>query len=234
MNFLTILKSKEQSVLADSLSTLLSNLCNPVLGASKSIEYEIAVVTCLQSLGLLNEKLDEYDLVFNLKITKTKARNLIYQKSLRESSEDIFDFDQSLVDLLCNTRIIREGKWYVIEVPNPFTMDLLKSKIRKLGFISDGSFSASIAKIQLECLSSLIESLIPEENKNEIILKLKGNHLKGELLKGLISGALAGIGKKIAGETGQIIGEEMGESLSEFISDFFVKKKNQVFAWVNA
>jgi len=53
-------------------------------------------------------------------------------------------------------------------------------------------------------------------------------------LKGLISGALAGIGKKIAGETGQIIGEEMGESLSEFISDFFVKKKNQVFAWVNA
>jgi hypothetical protein len=130
MNFSTLLKSKEQSVLADSLSTLLSNLCNPVLGASKSIEYEIAVINCLQSLGLLNENLDEYDLVINLKITKTKARNLIYQKSLRESSDEIFDFDQSLIDLLCNTRIIREGKWYVIEVPNPFIMDLLKNKVK--------------------------------------------------------------------------------------------------------
>ena len=234
MNFSTILKSKEQSVLADSLSELLFTLCNPSLGASKSIDSEIAVITCLQSLGILNEKLDEYDLVFNLKITKTKARNLIYQKSLRESSDETFDFDQSLVDLLCNTRIIREGKWYIIEVSNPFIMDLLKNKVRKLGFISDGSFSSSIAKIQLECLSSLIESLIPEESKNDIIQKLKGYPLKGKLLKGLISGALSGLGKKIAGETGQIIAEEMSESLSEFISDFFVKKKKQVFAWVNA
>lgn len=231
MNFSTLLKSKEQSVLADSLSTLLFALCNPSLGASKSIDSEIAVVTCLQSLGILNEKLDEYDLVFNLKITKTKARNLIYQKSLRESSYDIFD--QSLVDLLCNTRIIREGKWYIIEVPNPFTMDLLKSKIRKLGYISDGSFSSSIAKIQLECLASLIESLIPEEDKNGLIRKLKGYPIQGELLKGLICGSLIVLGNKLAGDTGQIIAEEVSESLSKFISDFFLKKSEKLFSWLN-
>jgi hypothetical protein len=75
-------------------------LCNPVLGASKSIEYEIAVIDCMQNLGLLNKNLDEYDLVFNLKITKTKARNLIYQKSLRESNNNINDFNQSLIELL--------------------------------------------------------------------------------------------------------------------------------------
>ena len=172
--------------------------------------------------------------MFNLKITKTKARNLIYQKSLRESSDEPFDFDQSLVDLLCNTRIIREGKWYIIEVSNQFIMDLLKNKVRKLGFISDGSFSSSIAKIQLECLSSLIESLISEENKKEIIQKLKGYPLKGELLKGLISAALSGIGKKVAGDTGQIIAEEMSESLSDYISDFFVKKSGKLFSWLNA
>jgi hypothetical protein len=233
MNFTTILKSKEQSVLADSLSALLFALCNPSSGASKSIDSEIAVVTCLQSLGILNEKLDEYDLVFNLKITKTKARNLIYQKSLRESSGDTFNFDQPLVDLLCNTRIIREGKWYIIEVPNPFTLDLLKSKIRKLGFISDGSFSSSIAKIQLECLASLIESLIPEEDKNGLIRKLKGYPIQGELLKGLICGSLIVLGNKLAGDTGQIISEEVSESLSKFISDFFVKKSEKLFSWLN-
>jgi len=68
MNFSTILKSKDQSVLADSLSELLFTLCNPSLGASKSIDSEIAVATYSET----------------------------------------FDFDQSLVDLLCNTRIIRE------------------------------------------------------------------------------------------------------------------------------
>jgi hypothetical protein len=111
---------------------------------------------------------------------------------------------------------------------------LLKNKVRKLGFISDGSFSSSIAKIQLECLSSLIESLIPEESKNDIIKKLKGYPLKGELLKGLISGALSGLGKKIAGETGQIIAEEMSESLSEYISDFFLSKSVKTFSWLNS
>ena len=53
-------------------------------------------------------------------------------------------------------------------------------------------------------------------------------------MKGLISGALVGIGKKIAGETGQIFAEEMSESLSEYISDFFVKKNGKLFSWLNA
>ena len=48
-------------------------------------------------------------------------------------------------------------------------MDRLRHRIRQLGFLSDGSFSGSIARIKRPALAALISSLIPESEQRIVI-----------------------------------------------------------------
>ena len=75
---------------------------------------------------------------------------------------------------MTNPRIQKDSKGiYLIEVPYPLVMDKLRQRVRKLGYISDGSFSGSIAKISEDALVALIEDLLDDRIKNEIIEALE-------------------------------------------------------------
>lgn len=71
---------------AAALKDLLIPHFAPVFGAAKVVEHEVAAFRALKLLGYLPALPDEYDLVMALRVTKVKARSLLYQFALRARS----------------------------------------------------------------------------------------------------------------------------------------------------
>jgi hypothetical protein len=57
----------------------------PVFGSPKAVEHEVAAFNALQRDALLEQdRDDEFSLVKRLRITRTKAHNLLYAVALRQ------------------------------------------------------------------------------------------------------------------------------------------------------
>ncbi|TRO82367.1 hypothetical protein [Trichloromonas acetexigens] len=218
----------DQSSLTKALLLLLSPHTTPVFGSAKSIEHEVAAIRALQELQILSQTPDEFELVMSLRITKQKARNLLYQSALRQPV-DAGSINANLRKLLSNPRVLKEDDKIYIEVPDPFMMDNLRQRVRQLGFLSDGSFSSSVAKLSTAALSALIENLIPKEEQQIISQKLKKQGIKGDDLSSLISGVLSQLGKKVAGAAGEKIAENIGDKVGEFLFE----GAKSTFDWVH-
>ncbi|TOQ20695.1 hypothetical protein, partial [Vibrio parahaemolyticus] len=67
-----------------------------------------------------------------------------------------------------NPVIQKSGDLYVLEIENPLVSDHLRSKIQKLGYISDGSFSPSVIKLGLDAVSALIQSYLSDTEIDEV------------------------------------------------------------------
>ena len=161
------IKQQSAESLGEIVRVLLMPHASPVFGAAKVVEHEVAAFNALRSLGYLSIAPDEYELVEKLRCTRTKARNLLYQVALREST-DSQDVDEELRAVFSSARIARDGDMFLIEIPQPLTMDRLRSKVRSLGFLSDGSFSGSIAKVPERAIVALLSDLVHDEKQNAI------------------------------------------------------------------
>ena len=193
---------------------MLSAHAAPVFGAAKPIEHEEAAFRALQSIGFLSPSPDEYELVTTLRVTKPKARALLYQVALRNMSTGQ-SVDDQLRELLSSPTVLKDGDTVLVEVPDPFQMDMLRQRVRRLGYLSDGSFSGSVARIPLRALSALVANLIPDSAQADVKKALRAEGIEGVDLPALVSGALARVGDHIAGPAGAQIGEHIGDLLSD-------------------
>ncbi|BBE51030.1 hypothetical protein OYT1_ch1476 [Ferriphaselus amnicola] len=196
-----------------ALELLFSPHANPVFGASKAVEHEVAAFNALKQLGYLTQSPDEFELVEKLRVTKAKARTLLYQAALREAG-DANAGKQELRNILINPLLACDGDIYLIEVPHPLTMDRLRHRIRQLGHLSDGSFSGNVARIKRSALTDLIESLIPQEERAEVVTRLRGKGYQGIDFRSVVQAFLKKAGAKVAGEVGDEVAGNVGESIS--------------------
>lgn len=192
-----------------------------VFGAAKTVEHEVAALNTLKVLGYVKPDVDEFDLVESLRITKTKARSLLYQAALR-SNADLEAIDEALHKALVTTQVLREGSLYMLEVPDPLTMDRLRKRVRASGFLSDGTFSGAIARLPEGALLRLIEELIPDEQKTEIKKQLVKAGLPDKTIAGVLKAMLATAGKKVAGEVGSVAAKTIGEEIGEVLTSGWV------------
>lgn len=93
--------------LQEALQFLLKPHAAPVFGAAKTVEHEIAALQALRVLGIIRPAADEFDLVESLRVTKTKARSLIYHAALRAESSQA-SIDAALRNALASTSSIEE------------------------------------------------------------------------------------------------------------------------------
>ncbi len=198
---------QDKDHLINIINILLEKHSSPVFGAAKQIEHEIAAIKVLKLLNYLDNNADEYDYVDKLKVTRAKARSLMYQEALRER----IDFDEELKKVLQNPTIQKDSKgMYLIEVSHPLLMDKLRKKVRDLGFISDESFSGSLAKISSEALISLIDSLVEPNKKTKVLDQLIKQGYPDNTFKAFIQKSLLKVGAKLADDTGEKIAKNIG------------------------
>lgn len=223
----TLIAQAGPKACAEALRDLLVPHFAPVFGAAKLVEHEVAAFRALKLLGYLPAQPDEYDLVMALRVTKVKARSLLYQVALRTKTNHA-ETDAALQQLLSQPRVSKDGDKVFIEVADPLLMDQLRQRIRQLNFISDGSFSGSIAKLPIPALSALIADLIPVDQRVAVCKQLKEQGVRGDDLQGMITAVVGQLGKRVAGSAGERVAEQIGDNLA----DFFSEGASTFFDWV--
>ena len=218
IDFKKILADKDIDTLRQALLHVLQAHNSPVFGAAKPVEHEVAAIRAFQVLGVLTANPDEYELVMTLRVTKAKARALLYQNALRQVTNKQ-QMDEALRALLSEPRVCKEGDMVLVEVPQPLLMDTLRHRVRELGFISDGSFSGAVARIPAPALVALVASLIPDDKRAEVEKALRRKGVHGDDLRSLIAGAIGKFGQSVAGAAGKRVAEHIGDALGDFLID---------------
>lgn len=99
-------------------------------------------------------------------------------------------------------------------------MDALRSPICKLDFVTDGSFSSSLARIHRRVFPALIADLIEPARRQEVTkafsARVKESGVQATQQE-LLNGALTELGKKAAGEAGAVFCRQAAEGLCNLI-----------------
>jgi hypothetical protein len=205
---------------AESKATLkyfLESYTSPAFGALPKNEIELIVLNVLEQVKAIDESPEVYELVSKLRVTRSKARGLIYDRELRKSSTE--DLDEKVKELLKRPLIQKDGELFILEVENPVVSDHLRNKVLKLGYVSDGSFSPNIIKLGLEAISALTESVVSDANKEELkrVMTAAGAVPPDTSLRGVLKGMLKKVGNKVASDSG----DALAEKASEYIGPLF-------------
>lgn len=200
-----------------ALKYFLESYTSPAFGALPKNEVELIVLNVLEQVKAIDDNPEVYELVSKLRVTRSKARGLIYDRELRRSSTD--DLDAKVKELLKRPLIQKDGELFILEVENPLVSDHLRNKVQKLGYVSDGSFSPNIIKLGLEAISALTEAFVSDENKEELkrVMTAAGAVPTDTSLRGFLKGMLKKVGNKVASDSG----EALADQASEYIGPLF-------------
>ena len=198
-----------------ALLYFLQSYMSPAFGALPKNEVELIVLNVLEKLRAIDDEPELYEFVSKLKVTRSKARGLIYDRELRRYSEE--ELNEKVKSLLRRPLIQKNGDLYVLEVENPLVSDHLRSKVQKLGFVSDGSFSPSIIKLGLDAITALIESYFSDQEKIDVRAALVAAGAPDTSFTGVLKATLKRVASKVASDTGEALMEKASDFISPII-----------------
>ena len=209
----------DSSLLKKVFKDLIMAYINPAYGSMSKRDFDILLFMKLQELELIEEDPDLYDIVSSLKVTRAKARNLLYEAKMRNSSEE--KINEELKSLLSKPIFFKASDKIAIEISNPLLADHLRWKLKKLGYITDGSFSAELIKMSERAYIAIFEDMVPDESKDKIQAALikcgaqNNTGLKDILLSVLKRLATLAIGK---------VGEDLVDIGSDYLTTILSSK----------
>lgn len=222
------LSSLDESLAKQELERILKLYSQPGFGSVTKRDIDIEIFITLQVLGIIPLNPDLFKVVRILKVTRVKARNLIYESELRRMNES--DLRAQLRVLLLKPTFLNNGKLLYMEVENPLLQDYIKSILKTLNHITDGSFSTDIIRLSYHAYSALLGEVFEVRETNSIKM-LKSYLIDNKLIvdtsiKGVISGFVKVIGKKVASESGEAIAENLVHNAFELLESCFIEDSN--------
>lgn len=161
----------------DLLISFLNDYSSPSFGSMSKRDTDVALFSMMQELGIIKMNPQIYEVVSLLHVTSSKARNLIYEASLRRNNENTLDM--ALLDHLKAPRFLATSdKMIALEIDDPLLIDHLKFKLRNLNYITDGSFNPGIVKMPYEAYASLFGDTLPQEVKDKLLNDIDTEELK--------------------------------------------------------
>lgn len=76
----------------------------------------------------------------------------------------------------------------------------LKNRLKTIGHVSDGSFSQTVVRMNLNAVSGLIEYYIPQNKQSDVKEALHKAGAPDGSFKGVLKSALKHLGSKVLGE----------------------------------
>ena len=200
-----------------SFVALMKSYMHPAFGSMAKRDFDILLFMKLQELGVLDMNPELYDLVSDLRVTRSKARNLLYEAKLRATSKE--ELDSELIFLLKDPTFMKDNDKIALEIDNPYLIDHLRSHLRKLGHLTDGSFSQELIKLTPEAFIALFESYMPKESIDsvrETFIELGA--VQDTTFRGVFKGVLKKLGNKVADEAGGAVAESLADYLGPVMS----------------
>ena len=204
-------EAKAKAVLAQ----LLERYLTPAFAALPKNEVELLVLDALEQVGAISADPQLYELVSKLKVTRPKARRLIYDRELRHSSSA--DLDAKVKALLKRPLLQKQGELFVLEVENPLVSDHLRDKVQQLGYVSDGSFSPSLIKLGLEAITALIAALLSTAEQEQVRLALVAAGAPDGSFKGVLKATLKKVASKVAADSGEALMDKAAGYLAPIV-----------------
>jgi hypothetical protein len=197
------------------LRGLLEGCTNPAFGSLPKGEIELLILDALQRIGAIAEAPGIYELVSKLRVTRAKARRLIYDQELRRSS--IEDLDRRLRELLKRPLIQKNGDLFVLEVESPLLSDHLRARVQQLGHVTDGSFSPNLVKLGLDAMTALIGSLLTDADKEALRRALVRAGAPDTSFAGVLKASLRKLAARVAAGTGEALMDKVSDYLAPLL-----------------
>ncbi|PLX93316.1 MAG: hypothetical protein C0621_07980 [Desulfuromonas sp.] len=211
------LENIDSTAAKESLAKLIECYINPAFGSLPKREVDIALFQCLQELGIFNDTPDLYSLVSSLRITRAKARNLLYEVNLRKSTTE--NIEDELLELLKEPVFLKDNDKVCLEIGNPLLIDHLKHTLKDLKHITDGSFSPELVKLTPDAYIALVNEKFAKVKKADVDKALIECGAKDAVnAKTIFKGVLKKVGKKVADDAGDAAGELLGNYLGDLLS----------------
>jgi len=228
MNLDDLAERKRKAELKDILCALLRSYLSPAFGALPKREIDLMFLDSLEALGAINENPSLYEFVSKLKVTRSKARTLYYDRELRRIDDD--DLNIKAIEALKRPVLQKQGDLFVLEIENPLVSDHLRHMFQEIGYATDGSFSPSLVKVSSDAFVKLLESRLSNESQKNIKEALVRAGAPDKSFKGVVKVALGTLGKKVASDAGEAVAEHISEfvgplwdAASQKVYDSFVK-----------
>lgn len=204
---------------------LLKAYLQPAYGSMSKRDFDILLFMKLQELGVFSKNPEIYDLITQLRVSRGKARNLLYESKLRQSSSE--ELDRELKYILINPIFSKQENKICLEIDNPFLKDHLRAKLKELRFTTDGSFSKEIITLSMEAYATLFESFLSDEIQKETKEKLTTQGiLRDTSLTNLIKEIIKNLLVKYTQDSGNQLIEEHLSPLLKGKIDLFINKLN--------
>ncbi|HWR66969.1 MAG TPA: hypothetical protein VN364_12705, partial [Bellilinea sp.] len=189
------------------LDFILTAYLTPAFGVLSKRESDMLIVDALEKIGYLDAIPSVYSLIQKLRVTRTKARLLLYERELRRMDEAVLD--GRVKELLKRPIVQKQGELFALEIENPVVSDHLRAKVQSLGYASDGSFSPSLVKLSDDAVVALIDALLDDKQKKEVTRAFEKLGLPDKSFKGVLKGVLKVLAKKAADEAGSKLMENV-------------------------
>lgn len=156
-----------------------------------------------------------YELVTKLRVTRTKARNRIYDQELRRL--DTEELDLRMKAALTTPLLPEQGELFVLEIENPLIIDHLRAKLQALGHASDGSFSPSLVRMTLDAVAALIEDYLSKPERTAIKQAMVEAGEPDSSFLGVLKSTIRAIAKKVAQDSGDALVEKASSYLAPIV-----------------
>lgn len=233
MNFSELDKIKKEDLLK-SLNEFFESYRNPAFGALPKREIDLLVFAWMRELAIIKEDATAYSLMTDLRVTRTKAMQLLFDYDMRKRGGNEGALNGEVKKAISSLRFIKDGSWIVLEIENPLVHAHLKSLVQRAKHVSDSSFSPSIVKLTPEALADVLVLLWEDGVDAEIDKRLKAQGLiKDRTWKGAIVTSLKHIGKRFAGDGTDILSDKLTEEIKPLVDANIDKIIDFVGAYLN-
>ncbi|CCD09707.1 hypothetical protein [Legionella pneumophila] len=191
--------STNSLVIEEALIKFLTQITDPAFGIHNKSELEYLVFELMKNTGIFNDNTSLYSLMTELGITQTKASQLIYNYDVRKQEDDKI-LDEKIIEALLNADFAKDGDYFVLDIESPLLRVYLKKRLKEIGHVSDGSFSQTVVRMNLNAVSGMIEYYLPKEEHNKVKDALIKAGAPDGSFKGVLKSSLKYLGSRVLGE----------------------------------
>lgn len=211
------LNAVDPELAKQALVGFIKSYITPAFGSLPKREIDIALFQILQDLKIFDKNPEIYALLSSLRVTRSKARGLLYEANLRSNNDS--NLDDELFNLLKDPVFLKDNDKICLEIGNPLLIDHLKHSLKEIKRITDGSFSPELVKLTPEAYLALINKKFAKVSKKDIKKALIDCGAKKQInAKSLFVAVLKNIGKKVLGDATDTVGEAIGDYIGPLIT----------------
>lgn len=199
MDIKRVIETADDALLRRQLVQFLTTFTKPAFGALPKREVELKVFELLRDIGAVDEKASIYSLMTDLRISRAKAMQMLFDLEVRAYGGDDAKLDDEIRVALMRTKFGKDGDYFVMEIESPLALAHLRQRMRDSGHVSDTSFNASIVRAPLDAVVDLMLELIPNERHEGIRTSLEKAGAPPGNVKSVIRVALKELGRKCLG-----------------------------------